>query len=291
MKILTLNEICILALIVFLLVFLIGKRVGYMIKDRALKKEYDKSFYAICQTTGSKEIQADVAEVFQNSAGVMAVVADGIGKENTGKICAQIAVDTMLDHFEPYHVLENPAYFFRTSFTEANSRIQKTIGNRHGGTSLGVLFMDRKNFYYGLAGNIRIALFRREELIPLSKGHTMDVLAVKAYHEGRLSRQETLWSLEENRVWNYLGKDCFHEMELCEQPIQIKSGDIIFLATNGVFEELSWAEIEDVLLSEMTLQQKADSLIMGVDRKPGHDKENGSVLLLKAEVFNEKDQF
>ena len=43
----------------------------------------------IAQTTGSRQVQADVAQIWDSSAGLMAVIADGIGSANTGKVCAQ----------------------------------------------------------------------------------------------------------------------------------------------------------------------------------------------------------
>ena len=104
----------------------------------------------------------------------MAVLADGIGRANTGAICAQIAVDTILDRFESYHELNDPLYFFRTAFYEANRRIQKTLGERRGGACVGAVFMNRSCLYYAIAGDVRLALLRGEELIPLGKGQTMD---------------------------------------------------------------------------------------------------------------------
>lgn len=281
----------ILGILFIALIFLVLKRMQYGSSFPGESAEGRSGEWAVSQTTGNQEIQADFVDVYKNHAGIMGVLADGIGKENTGKLCAQMAADALLDGFEPYHTVSNPPYLFRTAFLEANSRIQKTIGNRRGGACLGAVYTDGAMLHYGLAGNIRIALFRRDELIPLSKGQTMDVLAVNAYEEGRLTKKETIWSLEETRIWNYLGKDGFREIELCEQPVRLKAGDVIFLASCGIFEELSWAEIEDVLTREMTLQEKADCLVMAADQKPGQDKDNGSVLLLKAEVLNEKDQF
>ena len=49
----------------------------------------------------TEEIQADIAMAFTNEAGTMAVLADGIGNENTGRLCAQLAADTVLDRYEP----------------------------------------------------------------------------------------------------------------------------------------------------------------------------------------------
>lgn len=258
--------------------------------DKKTKEKMNRKSFgteALCQTTGDQEIQADAAGTMRSSAGTLAVLADGIGKANTGKVCAEIAMDTLFDAYLPYRVLHNPEYFFKTSFYEANSRIQKTIGERKGGACLAAVFINGRTFHYGLAGDIRVALMRNQELIPISKGQTLDVLAQNAFREGLLTRSEAVWTMEEKRVWNYLGLDGFHEIEIAQQPICLKPGDLILLLTKGIYEVLSWADIEDILLKDFTLKEKADTIVMETERRKGMEKENGSVLLLKAEVLYE----
>lgn len=290
----TMKTILILGILLVTLLYYVTERqkLSFPRPHNISRRRSDGGHWAVSQTTGNKEIQADYVQIHKNSAGIMAAMADGIGKENTGKLCACLAVDTVLDSFEPYHILENPVYLFRTSFLEAGRRIQRTLENRRGGASLLAVYTSGDLFYYALAGNIRLALFRNGELIPISKGQTIDVLAMNAYQEGRLTKRETIWSLEETRIWNYLGRDGFHEIELCEPPIRLKPGDIILMTSCGIFTELSWAEMEDILAEDITLQEKADALVMAADKKAGQDKDNGSVLLLQAEVsLDEKDQF
>lgn len=244
----------------------------------------------IAQTTGSQEIQADRAYVTESSAGILAVLADGIGKENRGQLCAQLALDAVLDQYEPYHILSHPDYFFRTAFHDANRRIQVTMGERYGGASLGSIFTDGVSLTYALAGNIRIGLLRRGELIPLSKGQTVDVLAADAWRDGKITRREALWSMEEKRLWNYVGMDGFREIEQCERPIRLKDGDMIFMASKGVFEELSWGEMEDILVRGKNVRETAREVIRAVEAKENPEKDNGSVVLLRVRTDqNEKD--
>lgn len=235
--------------------------------------------YGIAQTTGNRQIQADRAELYKSSAGILAVLADGIGKENTGQVCGQIGMDTVLDAFESYRELHNPEYFFRTAFGEAHLRIQRTIGERYGGACLAAVFVSGKVLHYALAGDIRIALWRNQELIPLSKGHTLDVLAMHAYEEGRLSKREAVWSMEEKRCWNYLGMDGFHEIELPERPVRLRAKDRIVIVSKGIWQELSWAELEDILAAGESCFKQAAQAVREAEKKPGEDKENGSIVL------------
>lgn len=162
--------------------------VGFAQRETDLRDCGDSGLYldtGIAQTMGNKEIQSDRVRAERTQAGALAVIADGIGKRNIGEVCAQIAMDTILDRYEPYTFLSEPDHFFRMSFYEANRRVQMTLERSKGGTSLGAVFVNGTKLYYALAGNIRIALFRGGEIIPLSKGYTLDVLRRK---RGRTER-------------------------------------------------------------------------------------------------------
>ena len=261
----------------------------YLVFHKEVEIKVEKEI-GMGQTTGTKEIQADEVQVVETSAGVLAVLADGIGKQNTGRVSAQIAIDTILDKYEPYEVLHKEDYFFKTAFLEANKRIQATIGERRGGASVGVMFTHGTHLSYAVAGNIRIALVRNKELIPLNKGQTLNVLAVDAWKEGKITKRETLWSLEEDRVWNYVGMDGFKEIELCSPKICLKDNDIVVMASKGIFEEVSWREMEDILIKHDTVQELTDKLIELAEKKESLDKENGSVIVWKIRMVKyEKD--
>ncbi|MCM1561009.1 MAG: protein phosphatase 2C domain-containing protein [Butyrivibrio sp.] len=264
--------------IVYAILFLCRCLLGR--NDEPYGREADAKA-GIAQTTGSRQVQADVAQIWMNRAGTMAVLADGIGSANTGIVCAQIAVDTILDRFEPYQELNDPIYFFKSAFGEANRRIQKTAGERRGGASVGVAFLNHSHLYYAVTGNVRIAILRGEEIIPLSKGQTIDVLAAQAYEDGKISRQDTLWSMEEKRVWNYLGQDGFREIEICDRPILLKRGDKVLLMSKGIFEEISWSETEDILIGSAPLQELAERMVDAVEQKKNPQADNGSVILLQ----------
>ena len=252
-------------------------------RGRAGRRRRGEESWGTAQTRGSREIQADMTEIRKTRAGVLAILADGIGRENTGRVCAQIALDAAADAYEPYEVLTNPEYLFRTVCREANARIQKTIGERRGGACLGLAFLGNGHLYYGVVGDIRIALYRGGELIPLSQGHTLDVLARQAYEAGRISKKEAVWSMEEKRRWNYLGMDGFREIEIPERPIRLKRDDLVVMVSRGIWQALSGADREDLLAGGESPQEKARQIVWAAGRKPGDDKENGSAVILRAE--------
>ena len=84
----------------------------------------------VSQTTGNREIQADVFEIKITAAGKLAVLADGIGKENTGKVCAALAVKEFVEAFSLYRSLNNPRYFFERTMYGIHRSMQKVLEER-----------------------------------------------------------------------------------------------------------------------------------------------------------------
>lgn len=268
----------ILQIILFLLIIsIIARGVFQLLGD---KVTYDASD-GTGQTTGNREIQADAMDITITSAGKLAVMADGIGKENTGKVCATLAVKEFKEAFSFYKTLQKPEYFFERTMYSLHRNMQKVLEERHGGTSVGIVFLTEGRLYYAMAGLIRIALLRNGELIPLSEGQTVGMLAQRAYQNGKISRQKTLWSMEDSELWNYVGKDGFHQMEVCEMPVELKKGDLAVMMTKGIFEEVSYAELEKILINPaLTAQEKADRVIRQTELSDTQDKENGSIMVL-----------
>ena len=63
--------------------------------------------------------------------------------------------------------------------------------------------------------------------------------------------------------------------------MQLKRGDKVLLMSRGIFEVLSWRELEDILIQPAPMQELADRIIMEADHREAADRENGSVILLQ----------
>jgi len=126
-------------------------------------------------------------------------------------------------------------------------------------------------------------LFRNGELLPLSEGHTIRTLVKKAWDEGRITRQETLRAIKSERIWNYVGMDGFREIETVDKPIRLKKKDVVLLMTKGIYQELPWIEIEEIMKQTgSTSRTKADQIVKAAEAVPVSDQENGSVIIMEA---------
>ena len=131
----------------------------------------------------------------------------------------------------------------------------------------------------------RVRIRRRQilsaDLIPVSEGQTIDVLAKHRYEEGKISKQETLALLDRHRRYNVLGQDSFQDIEFLSKPITLKENDMIVLMSEGVFNTLRWVEIEDTLSTNDSVQTLANNIINLVNKSPMVDKDNASILICR----------
>ena len=271
----TLEEGMLLAIYLFILCliairFLSGER-GRIIRRFRIGK---------AMTIGDRQVQEDDYGVCQSTDGFLAVLADGMGKNYGGKVSSRIAVDTMKDMFRLYRPSENPAYFFRKSFHRINAEILKQLDDGRGGACVGAVLIKENYLYYALAGNVKIAVYRNGSLVPVSSGHTIDVLAGDKFVEGTITRQEALRLLDNTRMYNYVGQDGFKEIEYFDTPIRLRERDIVVLMSDGLYEGMDWKTIEELLAGRKKCQQKAYEIIEEINAGSQKEKDNASIVLV-----------
>lgn len=232
-------------------------------------------------TIGSRQVQEDNYGICQSAEGFLAVLADGMGRNYGGKVSSKIAVDTLKDMFAGYHSSENPAYFFQKAFHRVNREILDELDDGRGGASVGVVLIKDNYLYYAVAGNVKIAVYRKDSLIPISSGHTIDVLVEDRFMEGAITREEALRLLEDRRLYNYLGQDGFREIEFVDAPVRLKEKDIVVLMSDGIYEGMDWKVIEEILSGKKKCQQKAYDIIEVINAENRKEKDNASVVLVE----------
>lgn len=233
-------------------------------------------------TIGDRQVQEDNYGMCQTGEGFLAVLADGMGKGYGGKAASSLVVNTFRELFLDYRSVENPAYFLGKAFRLANTRILEQLEERQAGVCAAAVLIRDRRLYYALAGNVKVALFRGDSLIPLSSGHTIDRLAEDRYRQGRITRESALRLLEKKRLYNYLGQDGFQEIEFFDTPIPLQPKDVVVLMSDGLYEGLSWKRIEAVLEEKGSCQQKAFALVEAINTTQSLHKDNASVVLVEA---------
>lgn len=247
-------------------------------------KSKEKFDYASCKTIGTREIQEDNYDVVKSKAGMMLTISDGMGKSYGGKVASRVAIETFVDIFDSYNAFDNPKYYFRKSFSSANREILKTLDGSNGYAGVLSVIIRDNLLYYALVGNLKLCIFRKNSLIEVSSGHTIDVLVKEKYEKGKIKRADAITILEEKKVYNFLGQDGFEEIEYFDEPIMLETGDIVALMSDGLYETLGFKCIEETLSNRQKNAQKlAFELIEKVNDSEKEDKDNSSIILVKVE--------
>ncbi len=91
--------------------------------------------------------------------------------------------------------------------------------------------------------------------------------------------------LDNHRLFNYIGQDGFRDIELFDTPVGLKKGDIVVVMSDGLYELLPFAEIEQILSNRENCQTKAYQLMDAVNqyKEKEIEKDNASVILLGIE--------
>ena len=275
------EEIVILAIYLFILILTAAR---FLSPAKAAGRVMRRFRVGRAMTIGTRQVQEDNYGICQGPDAFLAVLADGMGKSYGGKVSSRIAVETLKDMFICYQSAENPAYFFQRSFRMANSAILDELDDGRGGASVGAVLIRDNQLYYAVAGNVKVAVYRKGGLVPLSTGHTIDMLAEGKFMEGTITRQQALELLENKRLYNYIGQDGFEEIEFFDTPVRLKERDTVVLMSDGLYEGTDWKRIEELLAGRGKLQQKAYEIIEAVNTGIQKEKDNASIVLVEGFV-------
>ena len=227
---------------------------------------------------GMREVNADVVDWAYYGDETFLTVADGTGPGDRAKAAAEVAVRIVSKSFEQTGSTGNPAHFFVSSFHGANAAILRYIPDSTAGASLLCAVIKDNFLYYALAGNCRISVFRRGEIYDLSEGHTFDVLAREALNRREITKADALEVMKENRLYNFVGRDSFQDLEIFDVPITLKRGDIVLLMTDGVYEHCPDGEMIRILEGKSSCRDIAKKITDILNEKACPNQDNASVI-------------
>lgn len=266
---------------VFLLFFVLCRCVMLLMEGNS------KCKIGCCKTIGSREIQEDFFKITKTRDGLMAIMADGMGKELGGKIAARKVTEVFEELFHEYNALDHPFYFFQKAFQTANREVLKLMGDGRGSAVASVVMLQESpvqgefpKLYYAIVGNVKVAVFRNGELIPIGSGHTIDVLAQDKYYSGDITREDALAALNMKRIYNYVGRDNFKDIEFYDTPIQLRKNDIVVLISDGIYEGMEWKQLEEYLGRKRTCQNLAFDVVEHINQQNGV-RDNAAIVLIK----------
>ncbi|MCP5159555.1 MAG: protein phosphatase 2C domain-containing protein [Gammaproteobacteria bacterium] len=228
---------------------------------------------------GGRHEQQDRWGLFQshNPAGLLAIVADGMGGHLDGALGAQIVIDTAQNFVlnPPASLQTDPS----TALEQLCQQMHETI-NRRSETARSTLIMvwlAPTRAYWLNIGDSRLYHFRQGHRVMRTRDHSVVQLLTDL---GEIEESQMGMHPAQNRLYRCLGGD---ESPRSDQgDLTIQPGDLLALCSDGVWEHVTETEIWTITLDHGP-EAAAHRLVETAAQRGGADADNATLVLLRTD--------
>ena len=226
----------------------------------------------------------DYVNLFINRAGrTMIILADGMGGHRAGNIASEMAVtdlgaawvDTQID------TVNEVREWFAEHLEIENQKIYQ-MGRDEAykgmGTTLEALAIIDNQAIYAHIGDSRIGLIRGEEYHQLTNDHSLVNELLKA---GQLTPEEAEAHPQKNIITQSIGQK--DEIQPDLGIVSLEPGDYIVINSDGLTNMISGSEIYDIVTSDISLNDKAATLVRFANNAGGLDNITVALIAIEEE--------
>ena len=221
----------------------------------------------------------DYVNRYTNRAGIdLVVLADGMGGHRAGHIASEMTatdlgaawVDTQLN------TLNDVREWLVAVIDQENQKIHQlgqTEEYKGMGTTLEAVVIIDNQMIYAHIGDSRLGIVRDGEYTRLTSDHSLVGALVRA---GQLTEEEAQRHPQKNFVTQSIGQSGPVEPDIALKTLEV--GDYVLVNSDGLTNMVSTEDILDIILSDVSLESKAEALIRFANNAGGLD--NITVALL-----------
>jgi PPM family protein phosphatase len=165
--------------------------------------------------------------------GRLAVVADGMGGHQGGKVASTIAVEAVRDWYFNHPDLD-PHDALRSAFQDAHAAIQEYSRQHPGLAGMGttctaVAILDNQ-LHYGHVGDSRLYLIRGGNISQITQDHSQ---VARLVQDGLITPEEAAVHPQRNVLTAAMGIDPA-AADFSESPLLLHSDDILLICSDGL---------------------------------------------------------
>jgi len=231
-----------------------------------------KSFY-LTDTGMVRSHNEDSLTILKNGNDeYLLAVADGMGGHSAGEVASSIAITHLSKMFtDNFLNLEKvqAVNWLRDTVIEINDLIfdyaKKHPESKGMGTTLVVALVTKDYVLFGNIGDSSGFVMKNDKLHKVTYDHTLVNLLLKA---GELTEEEAKDHPKKNVLMKALGANNPIDIDIFDCDMDIQS---ILLCSDGLTTMLDNEQIEKVLLSELSVEDKVIKLIRKSNNRGGND--------------------
>ncbi|MCD8049485.1 MAG: serine/threonine-protein phosphatase [Clostridia bacterium] len=187
----------------------------------------------------------DVTQI--KNRGLLAIVADGMGGLQDGKVASEMTTASVCKDFE-YMDRNRPfAPQLHDSAVKANSSVYARFGGQSGTTLIAcIIYREMLNFVS--VGDSYLYLSRGGKLYRLNRDQNYKM---KLYRDeirrGGLSRAKADADADGHRLSEFIGSKALGDIDMLKQPMRLEAGDSILICSDGVGGVLDTNELSECM--------------------------------------------
>lgn len=250
----------------------------------AHREERDRVNIETAQATrlGNRRENQDRAAILIGDTRVLLIVADGMGGHSDGAAAAQTAVDSLSRSFKALRGGKSAAEFLSDALIDAHRAVyelgaKQPIAKRPR-TTCTICLVDEGVAQWAHVGDSRVYWLRGETVAARTRDHS----AVEAlYQAGEISDEDMQTHPLRNYVEECLGGEPSEPRFTIAQPVELGSGDIMLLCSDGLWSALGEAEIIKQLRAEPELENGLEAVTRRAEAKTQPASDNVTAAALR----------
>lgn len=200
------------------------------------------------------------------------LVADGMGGHKGGEKAAAIAKEVFLQRIPQLGSPDqgNVEGALRDAFIEANTKVREQAATNPEFSGMGctcaVVTLHAGNFHLAHVGDSRIYLFRQDTIRQVTRDHSY---VEELFTRGLISENEKADHPYRHQITRYIGIAQKLDVDITSEPV--RDGDSFLLCSDGLSEEVSPDQMQQILAKNLTAKETVDMLIDAALTNGGRD--------------------
>ncbi len=222
-----------------------------------------------------REINQDSYFVSEEQELPLFIIADGMGGHKAGEVASKMAIDIIkekiLEKAKDIKLEENIiAEIIREAIESANVKVYEASKEKEEcsgmGTTITMTYILDNKAFIGQVGDSRAYLLRDNELIQLTKDHS---LVAELLRNGSITEEEAECHPQRNLITRAVGTDEGIDIDIVTEKLYEE--DLILLCTDGLTNMVDDNEIKEVLLKRKDIKTACDELVNLANNNGGYD--------------------
>lgn len=249
-------------------------------------------------TVGARSGQEDAYRVWPaegtmrpvGNAGLLAVLADGMGGHRGGAVAGQTACATFTESFAatdmPYDERLNMA--LHASNEALAEGVERNAALKGMGCTLIGAWFDDTGVRWTSVGDSLLLLYRFPDVIRLNEDHSLGSYLDEQARRNEISHEEALGNRHRNALRSALTGSKIDLIDLRGEAFQLMAGDWIILASDGI-ASLEGDELADIMYRyrSSSPDEMAAGLIAAVEEKQVPEQDNTTVVVVRVDGASE----